>query len=208
MATTNGHSNGHSNGHTNGAGAEELTVPIWINGKEETLSSTFDVINPSTGKPIWKSSSASKEDAKRAVDAAQAAFPAWRKTKSTVRRDIFLKAADILESRAEAYGEYMQLETGSEAGFSTHFNIPTSVSMLRDIAGRIITITNYMPECAEEGRSAMVLKEPYGVVLGIAPWWMNKDLSPIQFGPISLTFSQERTLHPRLPRCCLRPRRR
>ena len=172
MSSSNGQTNGHAeaNGNTSSSESSDLTVPIWINGKEEHLSSTFDVINPSTGKVAWKSASATKEDATRAVEAAQAALPAWRKTKAGFRRDIFLKAASILESRAEEYGEFMQIETGSTAGFSTHFNIPLAANILKDVAGRIVTVTGFMPECAEDGRSAMVVKEPYGVVLGIGPW--------------------------------------
>ena len=161
MAATNGQ-------QTNGDA--DLVIPIQINGKEEQLTSTFDVVNPATGKVIWKSASASKDDARRAVDAARAALPAWRKTKAPFRRDIFLKAADILESRAGECEKYLCEETGAVeffAGFNTHL----SVQFLRDVAGRIVNaITGALPECAEEGRSMMVLKEPYGVVFGIAPW--------------------------------------
>ena len=171
MATTNGVIDGAANGHTTGHanGESDLVIPLWVNGQEEYLTSTFDVINPSTGTVQWKSASASKEDTERAVAAAQAALPSWRKTKVGFRRDIFLRAADILESKAEEYGKYMQLETGSDAGFSTYFNVPMGVNMLRDLAGRVVTITGTLPECQEDGRSAMVLKEPYGVVLGNAP---------------------------------------
>jgi acyl-CoA reductase-like NAD-dependent aldehyde dehydrogenase len=164
MADSSGVTNGHSNG------VNTYTVPLLINGKEETLASTFDVINPSTGKLQWKSSSASIEDAARAVEAAQKAFPAWSKTKPIERRDLFLRAADILQSRIGEYGRYMREETGALEGFAEGFNLPLTLNMLKDIAGRIITITGNIPEVGEEGRSAMVLKEPYGVVLGIAPW--------------------------------------
>ena len=161
MAATNGQTNGDAG----------LVVPVWINGKEEQLSSTFDAVNPATGKTIWKSASASKDDAARAVEAAQAALPAWRKTKAPHRRNIFMKAAEILESRGEEYARYMEEETGAHSSFSAGFNIPASVEMLRDVAGRLIVpVSGTLPECSEEGRSMMVLKEPYGVVFGIAPW--------------------------------------
>lgn len=157
---------------TNGVadGAAEHTIPIWINGKEECLSSTFDVINPTTNRLAWKSASASQADAKRAVEAAQAALPVWRKTKATYRRDIFLKASEILEVRGEEYAKYIEIETGSLSSYAMGFNLRLSVQMLKDVAGRIVTITGNLPECFEEGRSMMVLKEPYGVVFGIAPW--------------------------------------
>ena len=162
-------SNGASNGAPNGD--ISLVVPIRINGKEEQTSITHPVTNPTTNKTCWSFSAIDKPTAIRAVDAAHAAYPSWCKTKPTVRRDIFLKAADLLAERGEEYGGYMETETGAQPNFSTGFNIPTTVNMLRDIAGRIVgELSGSVPVCAEEGRSAMVLKEPYGVVLGIAPW--------------------------------------
>ena len=165
--STNG-TNGTS--HDGANGSSEQIIPLQINGHEVKTSTTFDVVDPSTGKVIWKSASASKEDAVNAIEAAQAAFPAWSKTKPAKRRDIMLKAAEILQSRAEELGGYMMTETGSQAPFATGFNIPTSVEMLKDIAGRIVTIAGSVPVCGEEGTNAIVYKEPYGVVLGIAPW--------------------------------------
>lgn len=64
----------------------------------------------------------------------------------------------------------MEIETGSAKSYSAGFNVPASVEQLRDVAGRIITSTGYLPVCGEEGKSAMIVKEPYGVIFGIAPW--------------------------------------
>ena len=162
----------HANGKTtNGANGSSLyTVPIQINGKEVETEFTFDVVNPATGEVLWASFSASKTNAINAIEAAQTAFPAWSKSKPSKRRDILLKAADIMESRAHELGRYMVDETGAVEGFATFFNVPNAVEMLRDVAGRIVTATTYMPIVAQEGKSALVFKEPYGVVLGIAPW--------------------------------------
>lgn len=146
------------------------TVPLLINGEEISTENTFDVISPVTHHKIWYSSSASPQDAIRAVEAAQAALPAWAATKPNQRRDILLKAASILESRKEECAEYMKIETGSGDWFSHNFNLPVGVELLRDVAGRIATVTGSTPTSALPNRSALVLKEPYGVVLGIAPW--------------------------------------
>lgn len=167
--STNG-TNGHSNhGHASNDAFGHV-VPLLINGKEVTTETTFDVVSPATGKVIWKSSSVSKQDAIKAVEAAQAAFPAWSKTKPSVRRDILFKASDILKKRFDECSEYMNIETGSTNAMSANFNVPSSIEQLRDVAGRIISTTGYVPICSEEGRSAIIYKEPYGVVFGIAPW--------------------------------------
>lgn len=146
------------------------TVPLLINGKEVTTESTFPVISPASHKEIWQASAASTDDVAAAVEAAQAAFPAWAKTKPATRRNILLKAAEIMDSRKEELAGYMQQETGAEVPFSAGFNVPLAAEMLRDVAGRIGTIMGHIPVCEQEGTEALVVKEPYGVVLGIAPW--------------------------------------
>lgn len=146
------------------------TVPLVINGKEEVPSATFDVISPYTNSPCWTAAAATKEDAVRAVESADAAFPAWSQTKPTARRDILLKAAEILEERLETNAEYMRTEMGADVGASQGFVVPLAIRMLRDVAGRITSICGSVPVVEAEGQSAMVIKEPYGVILGIVPW--------------------------------------
>ncbi|THC92826.1 hypothetical protein EYZ11_007698 [Aspergillus tanneri] len=161
MATQNGPD------HTSSAPS---VIPLIINGKEEITDSTFDVISPYTNQRCWATASASPQDAIRAVEAAEAAFPAWSQTKPTVRRDILLKAADILESRLEQNAGYMRTEMGADVGASQFFIAPLGIRMLRDIAGRITSICGSVPVVEEEGQSAIVYKEPMGVILGLVPW--------------------------------------
>lgn len=155
---------------TNGDASPQITVPSWINGVEETGPSTFDVISPYTNTTCWTSASASPADALRAVDAASAAFPGWSATKPTARRDILLRAADLLEERTEANAEIMRTEMGADVGTSQFFVVPLAIKMLRDVAGRITSVCGSVPTVEEEGQSAIVYKEPMGVILGIVPW--------------------------------------
>jgi acyl-CoA reductase-like NAD-dependent aldehyde dehydrogenase len=146
------------------------TVPLLINGKEVTTETTFPVTSPASHKQVWSSSAASIEDVKNAVSAAKAAFPAWSKMKPSAKRDIFLKAANVVDARAEEFADYMKIETGAADGFANGFNVPKMADMLRDVAGRLSAVMGHIPSCEEEGTSALIVKEPYGVVLGIAPW--------------------------------------
>ncbi|KAF9894626.1 hypothetical protein FE257_006514 [Aspergillus nanangensis] len=145
-------------------------IPLIINGKEEVPGPTFDVISPYTNERCWSTAAASSQDAIRAVEAADAAFPAWSQTKPTVRRDILLKAADILESRLVQNAEYMRTEMGADVGASQFFIVPLGIRMLREIAGRITSICGSVPVVEEEGQSAIIYKEPMGVILGLVPW--------------------------------------
>lgn len=141
-------------------------MPLWINGKEVTTSTTFDVNSPSTGEKLWTSSSASITEATQAVEAAEKAFKTWRKTKPAEIQAIFLRAADIMERRSEELAGYMMQETGALRGF-TDFNITTTINNFRDVAGRAANIQGVIPPTQAPGQGAFVFKEPFGVILGI-----------------------------------------
>lgn len=131
---------------------------------------TFPVISPLTGKSIWSSASASQQDAINAVEAAQTAFPAWSKTKPAERRDIFLRAADIIEKRREELNFYINQEIGADKSYQG-FMLALSIEGLKDTAGKIAdAVRGQVPVSIHDGMQAIIHKRPYGVVLGIAPW--------------------------------------
>lgn len=150
--------------------SHDIVIPLLIDGKEDYGSGTFDVISAKTGKPCWKAAAASTDDAIRAVRAAENAFQSWSRTKPAEKQKILFKAADLLESRISQYGEIMQMEMGGDKRPVQGWVLPNSVSYLRDIASHIPVMTGSVPTSGDEGTSAMVWKEPFGVILGISPW--------------------------------------
>ena len=151
-------------------GESSHTVPLYIDGKEFVAKNSFPVVSPSTGKTLWQASSASAKDAIIAVEAAEKAFPSWSKTKPGFRRDVFLKAAVLIEQREKECLSYIMEETGAVEAFSK-LNTSVTTEMFRDVAGRIEeALHGEIPVCQDENTHAMLVKEPYGVVLGISPW--------------------------------------
>ena len=161
----------HLEGESDTEDSQPVIVPLWINGREESGSSTFDVVCPHDSQTCWKAASTTTKDALQAVEAAQLAFSNWSKTKPSIRQDILLKAANLLEAQAEEYAGFMTTEMGAESGLARYFVLALSIKMLRDIAYRTSAICGSVPSCQEDGASAMIYKEPYGVVLGIVPWY-------------------------------------
>ncbi|GLI77433.1 hypothetical protein PoHVEF18_005723 [Penicillium ochrochloron] len=144
-------------------------IPLIINNESVVTDIKFEVHAPATGELSSYCAGASVDDAVRAVDSAKAAFPAWSKTKAYDRRDILLKAAEIMISRKEELIAYQREETGAGRPFSEHtFNM--GVNFIKDFAARISTIEGVVPSVTLDGEGAMVYKEPYGVILSIAPW--------------------------------------
>lgn len=163
MAQTNG-------GSTSSRGSPDWTVPLWRNGEQVHTVKTQDIVSPLTYEKLYKSSAASSEDALAAVAAAEAAFPAWSQTKPSFRRDLLLKAADELVKRKDDLWHFCSTETGStEPYFDFDFN--DALESLKSCAGLISNVqTGSVPTILAEDRSAMVVREPYGVVVSIAPW--------------------------------------
>ncbi|KAJ5586939.1 uncharacterized protein N7459_002704 [Penicillium hispanicum] len=144
-------------------------TPLIINNESVVTDVKFAVHAPASGELSGYCASASVDDAVRAVDTAKAAFPAWSKTKAYDRRDVLFKAAEIMASRKEELIAYQREETGAARPFAEH-TFHMGVNFIKDFAARISTIEGVVPNVTKDGESAMVFKEPYGVVLGIAPW--------------------------------------
>ena len=163
--------NGNSHNDTSLSGSADSCdspVPLIIGGKDVLGERTFSVRNPAGGD-CWQAAGASVKDARKAVEAAQAAFPAWSKTKPAMRRDIFLKAAEIFVKRHAEFASIQKQETGAEDLFMDWI-LKLTEDNLKEVAGKCSSVLGTIPASDQEGRGAFVLKEPYGVILGIAPW--------------------------------------
>ncbi|RKK86540.1 Vanillin dehydrogenase [Fusarium oxysporum] len=145
------------------------TVPFLINGSDHTSERAVDVVSPASGEVVHRYHSADVKDANAAVEAAAEAFKSWRKTRPGERRDLFLKAAEIMEKRRDELRKYSMSETGSDATWAD-FDISTGISHLKEVAGRIGTLEGAIPTVSDPNTTALVLREPYGVVVAIAPW--------------------------------------
>ncbi|KAG6027657.1 hypothetical protein E4U40_001440 [Claviceps sp. LM458 group G5] len=144
-------------------------VPLVIRGRDYIPEKSFDIKSPATGKVLYKSAGASVDDATKAVDAAAEALTSWRRTTPQERQDILLKAADIMSRRRDELATCMVDETACASDWAD-LNLNSAIAMLRDVAGRIPTLAGSFPAMANPNRSAIVLREPYGVVLSIAAW--------------------------------------
>ncbi len=103
--------------------------------------------------------------------AAQAsrAFPSWSATGPNARRALLLKAASALEERTESFVESMANEIGATRGWAL-FNVMLAAGMIREAASITTQIAGEVIPSDKPGCLAMALREPAGVVLGIAPW--------------------------------------
>lgn len=141
-------------------------------GGETTPASggaTFVRNDPATGAPATRAPAASVEDADRAVDAARAAFPAWAAMLPGQRRALLLKAADTMEARRAEFVACGIAEAGGSPIWYG-FNVTLAANMLREAASMTTQIAGEVIPSDMPGSMAMGLRQPCGVVVGIAPW--------------------------------------
>src|SRR3954470_13101698 len=130
---------------------------------------TFEKADPYTGEVATIAAAASPEDAARAVEAAAAAFPQWSGMAPAKRAELLNAAADLLMERGPEIAKTMTEECGAVFGWGM-FNCGLASGMLRaaasqaDLPGRD-EIPSDVP-----GKLAMGVRQPAGVVVGIAPW--------------------------------------
>ncbi|MFZ5732930.1 MAG: aldehyde dehydrogenase [Pseudomonadota bacterium] len=146
-------------------------IALLLESKDVPASNgaTFDRLNPVTGDVASRAAAAQIADAKRAADAAAAAFPAWSQTGPNARRAILLKAADLLAAKAPRFVELMAAETGATAGWAG-FNVHLASGMLREAAAMTTQISGEVIPSDKPGCISMAIRQPAGVVLSMAPW--------------------------------------
>jgi len=125
--------------------------------------------DPYSGDTFATVPASGREDARRAVDAAQAAFPVWWKTPPGEKQRLFLKAADILERRQMEVVGLLAAETGCTFGFGMFQTIFTP-NLLRQAASLPYQPTGEVLPADLPGAFYMGLRQPVGVVAGLAPW--------------------------------------
>lgn len=148
-----------------------LDVALLIDGEARPAAQgrTFERRDPMTGDVATRAAAAQVADALAAADAAAAAFPAWAALGPNARRSLLLKGADALHAQAAAFTERMMKETGSTAAWAG-FNVHLAAGMLREAASMTTQIGGEVIPSDKPGCMAMAVRQPAGVVLGIAPW--------------------------------------
>lgn len=129
----------------------------------------FTRINPITGEVASSATAMKAADIPAITARAAAAFPAWAAQGPNARRAVLMKAAAALEAKKDLFVAAMMAETGSTAGWAM-FNLGLAAGMVREAAALTTQIAGEVIPSDKPGCLAMALKEPVGVLVGIAPW--------------------------------------
>ncbi len=148
-----------------------ITRGLLIGGQEVAAaggSVTAD-ISPWTGEPYAYVAAGTSADVTAAIDAAQAAFPAWSAMGAYERRDIFLRAADLMAAREERAIATMAGEVGAARPWAA-FNVALCVEILREAAAAVTRPNGELLATSAPGAYSIAQRVPLGVVAAISPW--------------------------------------
>ena len=129
----------------------------------------FERISPITDEPASSAPAMTVGEVRAIAAKAALAFPVWAAVGPNGRRAVLNKAAAAMEARKEEFVKAMMGEIGATAGWAM-FNLMLATSMTREAAALTTQISGEVIPSDKPGCLAMALREPVGVILGIAPW--------------------------------------
>lgn len=139
---------------------------VWRPGSEQQVSEDF---NPLTGEVYAFVAQASAQDVKDAIDAAYRARDGWRNKLASEKEAILIKAADVVAARTDELRDVIIDESGSVFG-KAMFEISYCVDLLRVAAGLVRQVTGETLPMTVPGQLGMTIRQPLGVIAGIAPF--------------------------------------
>jgi len=146
-----------------------LKTDALVNGVWTPGPARFAVHDPATGMKLADVANLGPAEASAAVDAANAAWPAWREKTAKERSQIMRKWYDLLMANQEDLGRIMTAEQGKplaeakgEVAYGASF-----VEWYAEEAKRVNGET--LPQF-DNNRRLLVLRQPIGVCAAITPW--------------------------------------
>lgn len=144
---------------------------LFIDGTEQPAQAglTFPVYAPATGDLVGFAAQGATADVDLAVASARRAFPAWSGLAPAQRELILLRAADAVESRRGELVDLLIDESGSTIT-KARYEVDYTAGLLRVAAGEARRLYGDTFPSERPERLSLVVREPLGVVLAIAPF--------------------------------------
>ncbi len=128
----------------------------------------LEVFEPANGKAFAQCPAGGVDDVDAAVQAAQAAFPAWSALPGSERARWMNRLADALEARIEDFAQAESRDGGKPIALARNVEIPRAISNLRFFAAAAMQFASESHQ-GETGLN-ITLRQPLGVVGCISPW--------------------------------------
>ncbi|HZT15417.1 MAG TPA: CoA-acylating methylmalonate-semialdehyde dehydrogenase [Gaiellaceae bacterium] len=143
----------------------------WIGGSRRAGESgrTGPVFNPATGEQTGAVDFASVEEVDAAVQAAKAAFPAWRSLSLARRAELFFRIRELVHERREEMARILTAEHGKVLPDALG-EVTRGLEVIEFCCGLPSLLKGGMTEQASTGIDVYSIRQPLGVVAGITPF--------------------------------------
>ncbi|MEP7212004.1 MAG: aldehyde dehydrogenase family protein [Acidobacteriota bacterium] len=118
---------------------------------------------------IGTSELCTREEARRAVETAYAAFKGWKRTPAPARGRIIAKAARLMEERKEELAQMLTREEGKTIS-EARGELTRAINVVEFCAGESRRMNGETIPSELPANFAYTIKEPHGVVACITPW--------------------------------------
>ncbi len=129
----------------------------------------LEVTDPATGNVIARVPDSGATEARAALDAAHAAFPAWRKVPAKQRAQIIKRWNDLVLAHQDDLGKLISLEQGKPLAEGKG-EVAYAASYIEWFGEEATRMNGEVIPAPVPGRRMFALKEPVGVVAAITPW--------------------------------------
>ena len=146
-------------------------IQHFINGQVTAgeSSQSQDVYNPATGRVTGRVSLASALDVNSAVEAAQAAFPAWSDTPPIRRARVLFKFLELLNAHKDELAEAITKEHG-KVFTDAQGEVARGIDIVEFACGIPQLLKGDYTEQVSTGIDNWTMRQPLGVVAGITPF--------------------------------------
>ncbi|WP_367065321.1 NAD-dependent succinate-semialdehyde dehydrogenase [Oryzisolibacter sp. LB2S] len=142
----------------------------FINGAwTATPAARLAVTDPATGATITEVPDSGAAEARAALDAAHAAFPAWRRLPARQRAAIIKRWNDLVLAHQDDLGRLISLEQGKPLAEGKG-EVAYAASYIEWFGEEATRVNGEIIPAPVPGRRMFALREPVGVVAAITPW--------------------------------------
>ena len=139
----------------------------WVEGES---GARMDATSPATGERIGSVPEGTRSDARRAIEAANAAWREWAARSAFERARAMERVADAIAGRRDELARTLTLDQGKPLRAEAYDEVDELVEYWRMAAGDARRLEGAMPPSVDAGKRVLAYRVPRGVVGVITPW--------------------------------------
>ncbi len=149
---------------------DDLKLLIGGEWVDSASGATFEATSPSTGEVIARVPEGAREDAQRAIAAANDAWRDWASRSAFERAGAMRQMAEIVRERRDDLARTLSLDQGKPLRAEANDEVEELIAYFEMASADATRIEGLIPPSVDAGKRVLVYRVPRGVVGVISPW--------------------------------------